>query len=136
MPAPDQFDVYFDDDKPPIQCASLQELDSVLDGLHRQANSPLAVAIKFPGYEIDMGLGADPTFLCLQVGPCDGEYYFSVGEETNGDTKMFYGAGQDSYWRPKRLIPLVEARQAVRHFVEHRSRSCAICWQDWNGRGV
>lgn len=139
MPLPNEIAVYFDDGKPPIECRSLEEVDAALDKLHREADPkkcPLSVAIKVFGHEIDMGLGTDPTFLCLQIEPCDGEYYLAVGERTDGKTRMFYGAGQDSYWHPKNLIPLAVARSAVRYFIEHQGRSSSVRWQDWNGRDV
>lgn len=136
MPVPDEIDVYFRDGKPPIVCHSVQEVDAALDRLHREADPkhPLAVAIKVFGHEIDLGLGADPTFLCLQIEPCDGEYYLAVGDQTEGGPRMFYGAGQDSYWHPKNLIPLESARSAVRFFIEHQRGSPAVRWQDWDGR--
>jgi hypothetical protein len=49
---------------------------------------------------------------------------------------MFYGAGDDSYWAPKNLIPLAAARDAVRYFVEHQRRSPALRWQDCNEQDV
>jgi len=139
MPVPDEIDIYFDEHKPPIRCRSLAEVDAALDKLHREAdasNAALAVAIKVFGHEIDTGLGAERTFLCLQIEPCDGEFYLAVGEQTEGETKMFYGAGQDSYWQPKNLVLLEAARSAVRYFIEHQKRSPCVRWQDGNGRDV
>jgi Immunity protein Imm1 len=136
MPVPDEIDVYYDERKPPIRCHSVTEVDAALDKLHREADptrDPLAVAIKVFGHEIDTGLGTDPTFLCLQIEPCDGEYYLAVGDQTDGKTRMFYGAGQDSYWKPINLIPLEAARSAVRYFIEHQKRSPSLRWHDWNG---
>jgi len=139
MPVPDEIDVFFDERKPPIRCCSVQEVDAALDKLHREADPkkcPLAVAIKVFGHEIDTGLAADPTFICLQIEPCDGEYYLAVGEQTEGETRMFCGAGEDSYWHPKNLIPLETARCAVRYFIEHQRRTPSVRWQDWKGRDV
>ncbi len=137
MPVPDEVLVYYDEREPPIRCSSLQEVDAALDRLHRDVDPtkcPLAVAIKVFGHEIDIGLGADPTFLCLQIEPCDGEYYLPVGNDTEGESRMFYGAGQDSYWDPRSLIPLEMARSAARYFIEHQRRSPLVRWQDWEGR--
>jgi hypothetical protein len=139
MPIPDKIDVHYDERKPAIRCRSLGEVEAALDKLHREADprrEPLAVAIKVFGHQICMGLGADPTFLCLNIDPCDGEYYLAVGEQTGGETRMFFGAGQDSYWEPKNMIPLEAARSAVRYFIEHQERSPAVRWQDWNDRDV
>jgi len=139
MPVPSEIDVYYDDSKRPVRCASLADVDAALDKLHREAYAtrrPLAVAIKLFGHEIDTGVGADPTFLCLQIAPCDGEYYVAVGEQTVGEPTMFYGAGQDSYWEPKNMIPAEVSRSAVRYFIEHQKRSPRVRWQDWDGRDV
>lgn len=139
MPVPDEIDVFFAECNPPIRCRSLQEVDAALDKLHREADQsrcPLAVAIKVFGHEILTGLGTDPTFLYVQIEPCDGEYYLAVGEQTEGEPRMFYGAYQDSYCDPKNLIPLETARSAVRYFIEHQRRSPSVRWQDWNGQDV
>ena len=139
MPVPDQIDVYYDDRKPPIECSSLEEVDAVLDKLHQGVDPtkvPLMVAIKVFGHEIDMGLGTDPTFICLQIEPCDGEYYLAVGDQVKGERRMFYGAGQDSYWEPENLIPLESSRSAARHFIQHQLRSPDVRWQDWKSPDV
>lgn len=139
MPIPNEIAVYFDEREKPINCRSLDEVDSLLDRLHREAAAtrcPRAVAIKVFGHEIDIGLGTDRTFLCLQIEPCDGGYYVAVGEQTKGETRMFYGAGQDSYWGPKNRIPFELARSASRYFIEHQARSPSVRWQDWNNRDV
>lgn len=139
MPVPDQIDVYFDDSKPAIRCLSIDELKVTLEKLHRgvdPSKDPLALVIKVFGHEIDTGVGADPTFLCLQIDPCDGEYYLAVGNQTEGESRMFYGAGQDSYWPPMNMIPLKAARAAIQYFVEHQKRDPSVRWQAWNGRDV
>jgi hypothetical protein len=87
MPVPNDIAVYFDEHEKPVTCRSLEEVDTLLDRLHREADPTecsLAVAIKVFGHEIDMGLGTDQTFLCLQIEPCDGEYFLAVGEQTEG----------------------------------------------------
>ena len=143
MPPPSDISVHFAEEQLPIQCRSVAEMDAALDRLHADhlrsgsSTTPLAVSIVIPGYEIDTGLGADESFLCVQVEPCDGEYYLAVGDATaEGESRMFYGAGQDSYWAPKNLIPLSAARDAVRYFVEHQQRSPTLRWQDWSERDV
>ena len=60
----------------------------------------------------------------------------AVGNRTEGETRMFYGAGQDSYWPPKNMIPLGAARSAAQYFIEYQKRSPFLRWQDWNGRDV
>ena len=141
MTAPSEISIHFAEHVPPISCRSVAEMDAALDRLHvdplraRDSGPPLAVAIVIPGYQIVTGLGADLSFVCVSVEPCDGEYYIAVGDEkAKGECWMFHGAGQNSYWVPKNMIPLPAARHAVRHFVENQQRSRALRWQDWAER--
>jgi hypothetical protein len=137
MPAPHDIRVFSDDTMPPIKCHSVAEMDAALDRLHAAAlhrelagsGGPLSVLIAIPGYNIHTGLGSPESFVMLGAAPYD-EWYVAVGdEEAQGDKRMFFGVGQDSYWAPKHLIPLGVARDAVRYFVEHQQRSPALMWE-------
>ena len=65
----------------------------------------------------------------LGAEPYDDWYYALGDEKAEGEAKMFYGAGDDSYWPPKNLIPLGVAREAVRYFVQHQERHPTLRWQ-------
>ena len=134
-----EIEVFFDECAPPISCVTVEELDRVLDQLEARADPtrpPLAVAIVAYEHEVDLGLGTDPTFLCIQVPPRDGECYVAVGDLTAGEARAFYGAGQDSYWAPKHLVPAAAARDAVRHFILCQARSKLLRWESWDGRAA
>src|SRR5215475_4984513 len=121
MPVPDEIPVWFADKKPPIMCKSIREVDAALDKLPRQVDptkDPLQVSIGVFGHEIFTGLGVDRTFVCINIEPCDDEFYLAVGNRTRGETKRFWGAGQDGYWQPKNLVPYKKARAAVRYFIK------------------
>lgn len=139
MPVPDEVEVYFDEQSPPIFCHSLKEVDATLDKLHREADpsaDPRAIAIKVFGHEFGIGLGTERVFIHLQIDPCDGEYYLPIGERTEGETQRFYGAGQDSYWEQKNLIPVEAARAAALYFIEHQELDPSVRWQYWDGEEV
>lgn len=139
MPVPDQIDIYYDEAKPPLACHSIEDVDDAINKLHNShdpSRDPLAIAIKVLGHEIDTGLGCNETFLFVQIDPCDGEYYIAVGDRTDDEVRMFYGAGQDSYWHAKNLIPLESAKAALRYFLEHQKICPAVRWQDWNEKDV
>jgi hypothetical protein len=137
MPIPSEIEVRFSQYEPPIKCHSLDEVDAALDKLHSEAcpECPLAVAIPVFDHEVGIGLGVDPTFLVLHFAPYDGEYYLAVGNgDARGEAVMFYGPYQDSYWRPKNLIPLADARAGVRYFLEHQKGISSVRWEDWAER--
>ncbi len=138
MPEQKHIEIFYNEDIPPVICYSISEVDTILDKLEKElaSNIPLAVAIRISEFEIDFGLGSESTFLCIQVEPFDGEYYLALGNEKNGDPKMFFGAGQDSYWYPKNLIPTEKVRKAVRYFIHNQKRSPDLNWENWEGRAV
>jgi hypothetical protein len=137
MPAPSNILVHFDEGEPPIHCDSVAALDAVLDRLHaatldrltRDANQcPLQVSIEFDQYGAMTGLGSALTF--VMVGTEDDWYYARGDQKAEEPKEMFYGAGQDSYWAPRNLIPLAVARDAIRYFIEHRRPSTALEWDN------
>jgi hypothetical protein len=108
-------------------------MEAVLDRLHTEKltspGCPLAVSISIPDHEIYIGLGSFDSFVMVGAEPYD-DWYVALGDEkANGDSKMFYGSGQDSYWAPKNLIPVAVAREAVRYYVEHHQRIPTLRWQ-------
>jgi hypothetical protein len=136
LPVPDQIDVYFAEEKPPIKCRSVAEVDATLGRLHRECRPghPICVNVVVPGHWISIGLGPDPTLVMQSVEPCDGEWYTSVGDESAEGWADFYGCGNHTPFQRRTFVPLDVARQVVREFVEHQQRSRLIRWHDWAGR--
>lgn|GEM_PF-4430339 len=129
-------EVHFAEGKPPIHCDSLTELDAALDRLHRicDAEHPILVCIDLPAYRLDIGLGADPTFVIVNTQPCDGEYWISVGDERARGVAAFHGCGDYQEFDRRHLVPLELARSAIREFILSGIRTPAIHWEDWAGR--
>ncbi len=128
-------EVYFDDVKPPIHCDSTTELDTALDRLHLDCEPkyPILVCIDLPEHRLDIGLGADPTFLIVNTQPCDGEYWISVGDRRASGVGDFFGCGTHQQVERRHFIPFSLARQAIREFVQTKKRSALIQWEDWAG---
>src|SRR5262245_13972984 len=97
MPPPERqsMEVAFAEDKPPIHCDSLADLDETLDGLHASCDrrTPILVCIDLPVHRVDIGLGTDPTVIVVNTQPCDGEYWISVGDEKAKGHADFFGCG-------------------------------------------
>lgn len=139
MPAPKELQVFFASHEPPLQCRSIAEMDAALDRLHEESlrrqlssdESPLTVGVSIPGFYIYTGLGTPDSFVMLGADPNDNdEWYTAIGDLTaEGDSKRFYGVGDDSFWAPKHLVPAAVARGAVRHFAEHQERIPTLQWE-------
>jgi hypothetical protein len=129
-------EVYFAEGKAPVHCESLADLDATLDRLHRECDPryPILVCIDLPEHRLDIGLGADPTFVIVNTQPCDGEYWISVGDEGACGVAAFHGCGVYQEFARKHLVPLVLARAAIREFVCSGIRTPEIRWEDWAGR--
>ncbi len=137
-PSAGQFLLHFAQSEPPIVCGSPITLDAALDRLHAQqadglakgiARCPLAVMVAFSRHNVNLGLGSDESFVMIGTEPYDLWYYAKSRKEDRGEEdKMFYGVSQDSYWPASRLIPIADARDAVRYFLEHQQLSPAVKW--------
>jgi hypothetical protein len=135
MSVPAEIEVQFADQEPPLNCRSIEEMDSLLDRLHSQCprEHPICVNVVIPGYCLTIGLGSDPTFLLESVEPCDGEWYISVGDPSTSGWKDFYGCGGHTPFEVRSFVPVQLARQALREFVQTQARSRLIHWNDWDG---
>lgn len=129
---------------PPIRCHSIEDVDSNLARLQQEylGRGVTSVVISESeqefghGDEIGLGLGCDPTFILVQVVPCDGEYYISAGDPDAEGEVTFYGARELINVERRNFVPWSLVRQSVREYLEHHRRSDLIGWRDWSGRGV
>lgn len=123
----------------PMECFSAEEVIVKLSELSNSIeieDAPVTAIVNSNGNELILGLGIDPTFLCIQIYPCDGEYYTSVGGEKPGKEIMSYGAGQDSYWDSENLIPFKKALKAVTFFIDNEKLFSEVKWKNWDGKFV
>lgn len=129
-------EVYFDEGAEPIPVTSLEELGPLLRQKHAECDpeTPICVAVTIPQYIACIGLGADPTFVFLNVEPFDGEYYTTAGDATATGSVYFYGCGDYTPFERSSFIPFEEALSALLEFAEHRRRSEKVRWKDWDGR--
>lgn len=129
-------EVYFAEGKPPARCESPAELDATLDRLHRECDPrhPILICIDLPDHRLDIGLGADPTFVIVNTQPCDGTYWISVGEDRAEGYVDIYGCGNHQQIARRHLIPLELARSAIREFLQSGIRMPGVRWEDQAGR--
>jgi len=110
-------------------------MDAELDRLHSERaeqllsgaeKCPLQVSVSFADHEVNLGVGLSKSFVMIGTAPFDDWYCAAGGGE--GEDVMFYGVCQDSYWPAEWLIPITDAREAVRFFVAHQVRSPIVKW--------
>ncbi len=111
-------------------------MEAVLHEIGRNCDRdrPLCATVEIPHYLLHVGLGADPTFVMVQVEPFDGEYYLSVGDAGATDSVGFGGCGNWTPFHRRNFVPFAEAMRAVREFVRDQRRTENIRWE--NGEGM
>lgn len=136
MPAPDTFELTYQDGQAPLVFHSWGQVEAGLLRLHHETppDYPVCVVVSIPRFEIILGLGIDPTFVMVNVEPFDGEYYTSLGDPEAVGWTGYYGVGGHTPFPNNSLIPFVEALTAIRDFLCEQQRSQRIRWQDWSGK--
>jgi hypothetical protein len=111
---------------------SVRELDERLDELERQAREaqPLVAGIERPdGTALSIGLGRDRSVLNY-MSSLDPPYFTSHDPESDEDgTVVFYYYGHWSEYSADAAVPMDEAREAARRFLETGERPQNIDWQ-------
>lgn len=130
MPLPEQIDIFTDAQSPAIPCRSREEVEAILRGIHQRCDPefPICALVRIPGYDLYVGLGANPTFVAIQ-GPESGDCAITRGDATQTGVKEFYGCGGHTQFEARLLVPFEGALAAVLEFVEHQRRSARVAWQ-------
>jgi hypothetical protein len=107
--------LFYEDHTPAIECKTLAEVEAAIDRLHEEyrLKYPICAVIEDSRFEIDFGLGADPSFVSIQVVPFDGEYFFSSGDAEADSWVDFYGVGGHTPFEERTLIPFADVKRAV-----------------------
>ena len=116
------------------QVATLQAADELLDRLHASCRdaAPIFVDVRSPdsGDILSIALGHDLSTLSHTPGSRLPPYLCSVGGRTREPSRWFFYMGSASEIPGRRLIPVAEARTAVRHFMTTGGLSEQIGWEE------
>lgn len=113
-----------------LEVSNVAELDTELDRLAElNRGKPVIVEIiNEKGDSLSIGLGGNESLLHLVSS--NGPYWVSTGNARAKGTAVFYLDGQWTEIRRKQLVPIAEAREAVRHWYLTGSLSPALRWTD------
>ena len=117
-----------------VEVESLQGLDNTIDRLQKEAaqSRPILVeVIRSTGDVLIIGLGLENAVLNYTPATKNPPYYVSVreGAETTEDTVVYYFFGAHTEFPSRFLIPMQQARLALRHFVETGHLAKEINWE-------
>lgn len=114
-------------EKMPIE--SSNDFDMILVRLLKASEEPQIVeVINKAGDSLGIGIGRPQTVLNYITASKMPPYYTSVGNiDADGYVAFNYG-GQESEFPSKHLIPMEQARKAIKHFLENGELDNSINW--------
>ncbi len=110
--------IFYESRQPPVSCREAAELDSALQQIASETHQKLVANISAPQVCVHIGVGIDPTFVCV----CghheeDDEYWISVGDESaKGLVELVSLGGTYTVGRCN-LVPTETALLAVRELM-------------------
>lgn len=113
--------------------STIAELDAVLDRITAEAvgidRPELPTLYDDEGRSLAIGVGDRMSVLSWTDDNADDDAALSEGDETvSGEVKFFYG-NQFSFFPSTALIPIEQARQAMRQFMTEGIRPTVARWQ-------
>ncbi len=117
-----------------VEVESLVILDKTIDNLQSeaaQAKPILVEVVRFTGDVLIIGLGLKDAVLSYGPASKNPPYYVSVreGAATTEDTVVYYFYGAYTEFPARFLIPMHQARMALRYFVETGQLTKEIIWE-------
>jgi hypothetical protein len=123
-------------DEPATAISSVHELDQWLERLAGMCSpkSPHIFRLCAHGYSVDLAFGLAESFVSLEHESGMPPYFTTLGDATAEGEVEFYLFGAHRTKVPRRnLIPMTQARQVVREFLETGSRSTSVRWEKASG---
>jgi hypothetical protein len=119
-------------DEPAAEISSVHELEQWLDKLAGLCSpeSPRIFRLCVHGYKVDIAFGLPDSCVSLERESGMPPYFMTLGEATDEGDVEFYLFGNHRTKIPRRnLVPMAQARQAVREFFETGSRPASVRWE-------
>jgi Immunity protein Imm1 len=113
--------------------ASLGEVESLLDRIHRESYGDVAQLViverQIDSNSLTIGLGSDISVLSYIPGDANPPYLVSVGELQGEDVIVFRLMGDWSEFPIKNGVPIPVARAAMRYFCKTGILSETVQWE-------
>jgi hypothetical protein len=121
------------DEQSAVQLSNVQELDRWLDDYSEtcSAELPAIVTIYVHGYEIGIGVGLKESFVHVEHETGEGPYLITVGDDQmDGVATFFLHSSHHTEIPNRHLVPMLEARKAVREFCISGERIPSLQWEE------
>jgi hypothetical protein len=119
-------------EEPEVEIGSGNELEEWLDQLTDRCGreSPRTVRLCVHGYEVEIGLGLEESFVHVDHESGMPPHFTTLGDARAEGEVAFYVLGDREARTPRRnLIPVALARKVVREFFDTGHRSESVEWE-------
>lgn len=119
-------------DEPEVEIGSGKELEEWLDKLTARSGRdfPHTVRLSVHGYEVEIGLGLEESFVHIDHDSGMPPHFTTVGDSQAEGEVVFYALGGRPTKIPRRnLIAAALARKAVREFFDTGGRLASVAWE-------
>jgi hypothetical protein len=119
-------------EEPGIEINNGTELEAWLDKLTDRCTheSPRTVRLCVHGYEVEIGLGSEESFVHIDHESGMPPHFTTLGDAQAEGEVVFYVLGDRQGRTPRHnLIPIALARRVVREFFDTGQRSLSVEWE-------
>ncbi len=119
-------------DEPALEVRTSRQLELWLDKMAAESglDHPTVVRLSVHGYELDVGLGLEESFVHIEHESGMPPHFTTLGDPVAEGEVTFYLFGNAHTGIARRnLIPTSQARQIVKEFFENRARSQQVQWE-------
>jgi hypothetical protein len=119
------------EDEPPVDIASVDDLERFIDFAEKIAEMPTAISVKVHGYRVDLLAGHNLSFVHLTPDDHDKPYYVTVGGPAKEGVDFWLHSWHHTWFENRHLVPKALAREAFRVFFETGHFSPVVKWEQY-----
>jgi len=117
--------------EPEVNIESIDDLDRFVNEAEARVERPTAVSVDVHGYQVDLLVGHDRSFVHLTPEDQDQPYYVTIGGTEDGGVDFWLHAWHHTEFENRHLVPKEIAREAFREFFRSGTLSQAVEWEQY-----
>ena len=119
------------DVEPSVVIDSIDELERFVDFAESKAAVPTAISVEVHGYQVDLLVGHEQSFVHMTPNDLAHPYHVTLGEESEGGVDFWLHSSHHTWFENRHLVAKPLAREAFRIFFETGCLSPFVKWEDY-----
>jgi hypothetical protein len=114
-----------------VDITTADDLDRFVDFAESKVEMPTAISVDVHGYQVDLLVGHERSFVHITPDDLNGQYHVTVGEATEGTVDFWLHAWHHTVFENRHLVPKPLAREAFREFFKTGRLSPVVEWEQY-----